>query len=566
MKVTRNRRALVGGIALATLAALSLTACSSDSTTNDTVAADQNDIAPTPRDQVADGGTLKWPIDQTIPNFNYNQLDGTLQATVDITNGMLPATFNFDAAGVPSVNKDYFTNIELTSTSPQVVTYTINPEAKWNDGSAISAADLIAQWKALNGTNTDFNVSSTTGYENIKSVAQGENAQQAVVTFKTTYADWQALFTPLFPNEVNASPEAFNTSLAKDALPVSAGPFKLESFNATQQAYTAVRDDAWWGEPAKLDKIIYRVIDPDAQVQALANGEIDFIDIGPDAAKFKTAAGLDGVTIRRAAGPNFRHITFNGEGPILKDLDVRTAVAKGINRQQIADALLKPLGTSEAKTLGNHIFMTNQRGYVDNSGVVAFNPDEAKSELDAAGWTQDGDFRSKDGKELTLNLLIPSGVATATSESALIQQQLKAIGVNVKITSLGDDFFDAGVLPGKFDLTIFTWVGTPFPISSTQSIYAPVKGDDVQQNYGRISSDKIGQLYEEVVQELDQDKAIDLANQIDVEIWTNVHSLTTYQRPDLKATNEDLVNYGALGFATVDYADIGFKAGATSTP
>ncbi len=68
--------------------------------------------------------------------------------------------------------------------------------------------------------------------------------------------------------------------------------------------------------------------------------------------------------------------------------------------------------------------------------MVAYNPDEAKSELDAAGWKQDGDFRAKNGQQLKLNLLIPSGVATATSESALIQQQLKAIGVNVTISSL----------------------------------------------------------------------------------------------------------------------------------
>jgi len=564
MSVMKSRRAIAVGVALTTVAALSLTACSSSTSTTTDVAASQNDIAATPRDQVAEGGTLRWPIDQSIPNFNYNELDGTLKATVDITNGMLPTTFDFNAAGEPAVSTDYFTSIELTSKSPQVVTYTINPKAKWNDGKDITANDLIATWKALNGTNTAFNVSSTTGYENIKSVAAGTDDRQAVVTFKTTYADWQALFAPLYPAAVNATPDSFNTSLTKGTLPVSAGPFKLEGYNKTQQAYTAVPDSNWWGDKAKLDKVIYRVIDPDAQVQALANKEIDFIDVGPDAAKLKTAEGAAGVSIRRAAGPNFRHIDFNGAGPILKDLAVRTAVAKGIDRQQIADALLKPLGGTP-KTLGNHIFMSNQVGYVDNSGVVAFNADQAKSELDAAGWKLDGTFRKKDGKELTLNLLIPSGVATATNESALIQQQLKAIGVNIKITSLGDDFFDNGVAPGKFDLTMFTWVGTPFPISSTQSIYAPVKGNDVQQNYGRISSPEIGKLYEQVVQELDPVKARDLANQIDVQIWTQVHSLTTYQRPDLIAANENLVNYGALGFATVRYQDIGFKSGTTAT-
>jgi len=561
MTIRRTHRRASVAVAAAIALASVLSACGSSTTNSGSApSVTQNDINPTPREQVADGGTLRWPIDDLPVNFNYNEIDGTYSSTFDIISGMLPATFDVDAATNLSVNKDYFTSIELTSTSPQTATYTINPKAKWSDGKAITAADFQAQWKALNGTNDKFQVSSSTGYEDIGSVSQGTDERQVVVVFKKNYADWKGLFNPLYASSVNATPDSFNKSQV-DGVTITAGPFKFGGVEKTTQTVTALRDDSWWGDKAKLDKIVYRVLQPDAQIDALANKEIDFIDIGPDVNKLQRATNTSGVVVRKAAGPNFRHITFNGTGPILKDLAVRTAVAQGIDRQTIANAMLTPLGVTP-KTLDNHIFMTNQTGYQSNNGDITYNPDAAKAALDKAGWVQSGQFRAKNGQELTINLLIPVGVATATQESALIQQQLKAIGVNVKITSRDQDFFDY-ITAGKFDLTMFTWLGTAFPISSSKSIYVKPVGEDIQQNYARIGSDAIDKGFSDATSELDPTKAIVIANDTDKLIWQEVHSLTTYQRPDLKAAVTNLANYGALGFATVRYADIGFtKSGS----
>ena len=73
-----------------------------------------------------------------------------------------------------------------------------------------------------------------------------------------------------------------------------------------------------------------------------------------------------------------------------------------------------------------------------------------------------------------------------------------------------------------------------------------------------MGSQEIDDLFAEVVQILDPAEARKVANQIDALIWDEVHSLTLYQRPDIIAANEKLANYGALGFATARYQDIGF--------
>ena len=130
------------------------------------------------------------------------------------------------------------------TTPTQTVTYELNPKAKWLDGTQVSAADFIAQWKANNGTNKGFTVTATTGYDDITSVAQGASPQEVIVTFKDNYADWKGLFGPLYPAAMNATPDSFNTSWKAKPLD-SAGPFMYQGSDA--QSYTVVRNPNWWG-------------------------------------------------------------------------------------------------------------------------------------------------------------------------------------------------------------------------------------------------------------------------------------------------------------------------------
>jgi peptide/nickel transport system substrate-binding protein len=468
--------------------------------------------------------------------------------------------FTADAAGRSTPMPDYVVGEPRLVTSPrQVVTYELNPKAMWYDGTPITAADFIAQSKALSGTNKAFLISGSNGYNQIESVTQGNGKFEVVVTFKTPYADWKALFNPLYPASTTSNPAVFNTGW-KDRFLTSGGPFKFQSYDATAKTYTLVPNEKWWGNKPKLDSIIYRVVDNDAQPTALANGEIDMMDIGPSADYYNKAKVVPGVDIRVAGGPNFRHITINGQSPVLQDVKVRQALAMGIDRNAIARAELGPLPVTPT-SLGNHIFMANQVGYQDNSAVVAYNPEKARQLLDEAGWVVQGDKRVKDGKTLAIKVVIPAGTAVSRSESALLQNMLAQIHVQVTIDSVpGDDFFDRYITPGRFDFTVFSWLGTPFPIGSSQSIYAKPVGDHIQQNYARTGSDQIDQLYREAIQELDPAKAIEKANEIDKLIWAEVHSLTTYQRPDIWAAKKDLANMGAYGFADVIYEDIGWMA------
>ncbi|MEV6347115.1 ABC transporter family substrate-binding protein [Actinoplanes sp. NPDC051851] len=527
--------------------------------------ATENQINPMSRDQVQDGGTFTWAIGAVPANFNYFELDGTDVYASEVVNALLPQLFTYEADATPVWNKDYLASEPTVTTDPkQVVTFELNPKAAWDDGTPITWEDLYWQWKSTNGSDKAYNISSSNGYENIESVAKGKDDKEAIVTFKNKYADWKALFTPFYPASTNKDAKAFNEGWQKQPLKTTAGPFTFDSLDATAKTITLVRNDKWWGDPAKLDKIVYRAIEPDAQIDALANGEIDFVDIGSSADTYQRALSISTAEIRQASGPNFRHITINGTSSVLSDVKVRQAIAEAIDRTAIAKALLGPLGITPT-ALNNHIFMSNQVGYQDNSGDVGkYDLEKSKAGLDAAGWTLNGDVRQKDGKNLEINFVIPTGVKSSEQEAQLVQNMVAQVGVKVKINAVPvEDFFEKYITPGDFDMTVFSWIGTQFPISSSKSIYVnPVKNEkgelDTQQNYARVGSAELDKAFDDATAELDPTKAAALANQADALIWQEVHSLTLYQRPELIATNKKVANFGAKGFASVTYENIGF--------
>lgn len=520
------------------------------------------DINPQPRDKVKDGGTLRWGINEFPAQWNRNHVDGNLAMAAVISNALLPTPFVSDEKAEITVDRDYVLDAKVTSESPkQVVTYTLNPKAKWSDGQPITWADYQAQWQALNGRDPGFHIVSSTGYQDIEKVERGKDDYEVKVTFDKPFGDWQSLFGPLLPASTNKTPQAFNNDWL-NKIPVTAGPFRFKGFDQTAKTITIVRDDKWWGNRAKLDQIIYRASEQDSLIGAFSNGELDLIDVGPSAPDFARAKATQGAQVRQAAGPDFRHFTFNGSSELLKDVNVRQAVQLGINRQAIAQSDLQGLNWPIA-LLNNHFFMNTQEGYLDNAGSLGvYNPERAKQLLDAAGWKLNGAVRQKNGRPLDLRFVVPSGVQLSKSEGELAQNMLAQIGVKLTIKAVpSDDFFTKYVIPGNFDITPFAYIGTPFPISSSYGIYAnAADGKTWNANFGRTGSAEIDQAMDKAAQNLDPAGARNQTNVADGLIWKIVNVLPLYQRPQMVAAKQTLANVGARGFYDLRYEDIGFTA------
>lgn len=501
------------------------------------------------------GGDLRLALTEYPSNFNSLHIDGNMADSGAMLRWTMPRAFRVASDGTTTVNNNFFTNVELTSENPQVVTYTINPKAVWSDGTPITWEDIAAQINATSGKNKDFRIASTNGSDRVEKVTRGVDDRQAVMTFAKPYSEWRGMFagnTMLLPKSMTATPEAFNKGQLDRPGP-SAGPFIITKLDRTAQRITLTRNPKWWGPPPLLDSVTYLVLDDAALLPALQNKTIDATGV-TSLAELTTARNTPGISIRRAPGASWYHFTFNGApGSILADKALRLAVAKGIDRQAIANVTQRGL-VDKPVPLNNHIYVAGQEGYQDNSEVVAFDPEKAKQELDALGWTLNGQFREKDGRQLVIRDVFYDA-DTTRQVGQIAQNSLAQIGVKLDLDAKGGGgFFTNYIIPGDFDVAQFSWVGDAFSLCCMNQIYT----SNADSNFGKISSPEIDAKAEATYNELDPAKARTLANELDKLIWGVGFSLPLFQSAGNLAVRSTLANFGPAGIGDLDYSTIGF--------
>jgi peptide/nickel transport system substrate-binding protein len=513
-----------------------------------------SDINPQDPATLRQGGNLRLALSALPANYNTLHIDNEATGAA-MLRATLPRAFRIAPDGSTTVNTDYFTSVELTGTNPQVVTYTINPKAVWSDGTPITWEDIASQINATSGKDKAFAFASPNGSERVKSVTRGVDDRQAVMTFAEPFGDWRAMFagnTMLLPKSMTATPEAFNKAQLNGPGP-SAGPFIVSSIDKTAQRITLTRNPKWWGTPPLLDSITYLILDDAARVPALQNNAIDATAIG-SLDELTIARRTQGISIRRAPALSWYHFTFNGApGSILADKALRLAVAKGIDRQAIANVSQRGL-VDNPVPLNNHIYVAGQEGYQDNSAVTAFDPEKAKQELDALGWRMNGQFREKDGRQLVIRDVFFDSLSTRQI-AQVAQNGLAQIGVKLDlVTAPGGTLFTDYITVGNFDIGQFTWVADPFALSSLTQIFA----SGGESNFGKIGSPEIDAQIEKTLDELDPAKARTLANELDKMVWAEGFNLPLFQSAGNSAVRSTLANFGPAGLGDLDYTKIGF--------
>ncbi|CAL9560485.1 hypothetical protein SUDANB108_04652 [Streptomyces sp. enrichment culture] len=695
--VTRSVAFLTAGV----LAVPALAGCGSEDPAGKPLAAP--DIGPAARDKIADGGTLRWAVDSVPDTLNTFQSDADA-TTTRVAQAVLPSMFRMDDSGRPARNPAYLESAKVVETEPkQVVLYKLNQQAVWSDGREIGAADFAAQWRALSGKDTAYWTARNAGYDRIQKIERGDSALEVRVTFSRPYADWRSLFSPLYPKDVMGTPDSFNDG-ARTKLKVTAGPFTVKKVDAEDDRITLARNPRWWGEPAKLSTIELRTVPRDKRAAELAAGTLDLAEIDPtaarritvaarphssssplmgpgadrstadalrswavangsdeDAADEETAArrklrkaaakyarqqqALRGFEVRKSLEPAFTQLALNGaEGP-LADERVRRAVARALDRKELAEAVLKPLGLP-AVPVGSHLALSGQAAYADNSGALGDqDTEEAQALLADAGWVRGGPVGeqkkekekekeekaagsegeqadgssgtaedgkalgqdgkqykhphpggapgayaprgtaapanreaapfAKNGKALTLRFVLPSGPGSRTLRTVAdrITRMLQRVGIGTEISKVSDEsYFKDHIASGQYDLALYSWPATAYPATDARPVYAkPVPAADgslsVEQNYTRVGTDQVDQLFDEAVATLDEGKSRSLIRKADSRIWAAAGSIPLFQRPQLLAARTNLANAGAFGLGTPVYEDMGFlKKGAKPAP
>jgi peptide/nickel transport system substrate-binding protein len=352
------------------------------------------------------------------------------------------------------------------SADGKVITLKLRDDIVWSDGTPITADDFVFTYKMyMDAKNT---VASQNPYDKMASITTPDK-QTVVITFTDPYAAWVgSLYKGLLPKHILQpvfdSKGSINDAEWNRNPTVGCGPYVLEKWESGSYA-SFVTNTKYWAAKPKIDKIFVRFVPDDAaQIAALKSGEGDlgtFIAY-PDIATLE-AAGIQ--TFKSYSGYN-EGIYFNmGDkaNPAMKDVNVRLAIAYAMNRDAIVKDLL--LGKTNVASTD-----WDNTPYVDPSlKPYPFDPEKAKSLLDTAGWKAGADgIREKDGVKLSLKY------GTTTREirkdtQAVVQQNLKAVGIQVELLNADSDTYFAGydqkgpAATGQYDFFEYSAIPSSFP-------------------------------------------------------------------------------------------------------
>ncbi|MFG6401834.1 ABC transporter family substrate-binding protein [Microbacterium sp. P04] len=500
------------------------------------------DYNPQPRENLQEGGEVTFPIDEITPQLNANHSDATVD-TARLWEWYNPQTILMSPEGEVSANPNYLSGWDTEEVDGKtVVTYTINPEAVWNDGTPITWKSYEQTWIAQRSLDEGYVPSSTDGYSLIESVTQGEDDRQAVVTFSQVYPWTDGLFWHILNPAVN-TPAIFNEGYLGDPhAEWGAGPYTIDEFDSNAGTVSFTPNDKWWGDAPLLDKVTFRQLDSTAMVNAFRAGEIDYAD-NLTADNLAQVEGGDDVTIHRAQRTSTNLLEIDSTKPQFSDLAVREAMFKAINRDQIKEVVWNGLDYTEADS-NSLLLFPFQEGYTDalTDAGWSYNVDEANSMLDEAGWTAGDDgTREKDGVRLEGTLPVFSDDPIAEARARVIQSQLAAVGVDVEIDIRPSQDFSTDLSTKNWDLVMLGFSSSdPYGVAYMCQIYCSDSG----LNLSSTSTPEIdARIADEVVALPTQDEQIAAGMKLESEIIAETWGiLPLYAGPWIAAARTGLAN------------------------
>ena len=402
-------------------------------------------------DNIKNGGTLIWALDadaQSLNPFvagdvpsvraygflfpNIYQADKNLNIQPDLADGM------------PSISSD-----------KKVWTVKLRKDAKWSDGSPITADDVVMTVNMQNNPNLDTDAAFDWG-ELDKVEAVDKNTVK--FTLKDVFAPFLAnnLLTFVAPASVygKIDPAKQRTDPVSLNPTVTGGPYKFDKRVAGSEIDYVANTNYYLGRP-HYDKAIAKVItDATAATNALINGDVAWhpaLGEGGSGAVTKAKAA-SGVQVHDYADLGYIDMRLNTrKGHLFDDVKTRQAMAYALDKPSIVDAATEGRG----QVLWGDIVPASWA--YDASAVVTYKQDvaKAKSLLAEAGWTVGADgIATRNGKKFVGKIRVRAGKPQRIKAAQIISDQLKAIGIQLTPDPTDFKVFYKPIMAGDFDVAI----------------------------------------------------------------------------------------------------------------
>ena len=506
--------------------------------------------------------------------LSYNGLQSNTYTTYNsaVVDRMFSSFWYFGTDGSIIPNKDFGT-YEKTSDDPLTVKYTISDDAKWSDGTPVTAGDFIFHWAANNDTvkaeGSETPLFDSISFEQgkyIPEAPEGEaDGKEFTVTYPEPYADWEILISTALPAHIVAKEagmsfeELVTAAKEKDvealtpaaefwndgwdfspgelpdaSLVPSMGPYKFKDGGwQAGQSITLEANPEYWGTPAATKELVLRFADPKTHVQALQNGDLDVIEPQATVDTLQQLEGLgEDVNVQTGDQLTWEHVDYNrGEGSVFADSpELREAFALCLPRQQIVDNLIKPI-YADAQVMNLREVFPFQDKYQEV--VDAAYP----KEMDQPNIEKAKELVEKSGvSKPTVRLGYQAGNQRRTETVALIKSSCDQAGFDVQDAN-SPVFFKEVMPAGDYDAALYAWAG-----SGQKASGANIYQSDGAQNQQSYNNPEVDAAWDKLATSLDENEQLEQVKTIEKLLWEDFQAIPLYAHPGLVGHKADVAN------------------------
>ena len=275
------------------------------------------------------------------------------------------------------------------------------------------------------------------------------------------------------------------------AHPIGSGPFRFVSAETDKEVILECNQD-YWGDKARLARVRFAVV-PDATTRALelrkGSADATINALTPDTVL--TLQRDPSLAVERAPGTVLAYLGFNLRDPILKNVRVRQAIAYALDRQPMIEYLWR----GEAQVAKS---ILPPQSWAYNADVRGYNHDPGKANqlLDVAGYPAVNGVRF----HITMK--------TSTDENtrlmvAVMQQQLRDVGIALDIRSFEFATFFTDVTHGVFQIYGLRWIGANEDPDIFEYAFHSAKFPPNGANRSYYSNPKLDALIDQARREVD---------------------------------------------------------------
>ncbi len=325
---------------------------------------------------------------------------------------------------------------------PDPLTYVFHLRrgVRFHDGHLLTSADV--KWTLDSLLTGQLRSAKASAYRYVATV-EAPDAQTVVLHLKEPYA---ALLWNLSDGAFGVVEHGTGGEPGRE--PIGTGPFRYVSEQPDREVVLE-RNDDYWGQHAQIARVRFKVV-PDATTRALElrKGSADVEINALPADMLPVLERQPNLVLERSPGTAYQYLALNLRDPILRDVRVRQALAMAINRQPIIESLWHGMARP-----ANSILPPQHWAYFAGARSYNYDPAAAARLLDEAGYPARAD-----------GVRFPLMMKTSTDEttrllSAVLQQQLRAVGIRLDIRSYEFATFYSDVTRGAFQLYSLRWVG-----------------------------------------------------------------------------------------------------------